>query len=225
MDKVLTAEAIRALGYDVEELAPRIFSVNNFLTKEETDLIYAEVQGYSEESWSVHWRTEMERNCLEKFGRTDLENLVQEGLLEASWEFVDRNRSFDNEDLQKVINARAREIFALAGDHLVLGGFSAILRQYEGSELKAHFDQYSDKLIEYAAILYFHDGYTGGELFFESFDLEFQPKPGSLMIFPGTKDYVHGVRFVGPGPIRYNMPTFVKRRSEEGFMSGWGNFG
>lgn len=224
-DRVLTIEDIQSLGYDVDELVPRVFSVNNFLSPEETDLLFAEVKGYSEESWRVHWREELERNCMQKFGRTDVENLVAEGLLEISPEFVDRNRSFDNDAFKEVLNERCQDIFNLVDSDLQLQGFSAILRQAEGSELKAHYDQYSDKLIEYAAILYIHDDYTDGELFFENFDLEFQPKPGSLILFPGTKDYVHGVRFVGPGPIRYNLPTFVKRSSPDGFMSGWGDFG
>ena len=224
-DRLLTIEDIRSLGYDVDELAPRVFSVNNFLTPEETDLLFAEVKGYSEESWSVHWREELERNCMRKFGRTDIEQLVKEGLLEISPEFVDRNRGFDNELFREKISKRCQDIFDVLNSDLKHGGFSAILRQAEGSELKAHYDQYSDKLIEYAAILYIHDDYTDGELFFENFDLEFKPKPGSLILFPGTKDYVHGVRFVGPGPIRYNLPTFIKKSSPDGFMSGWGDFG
>jgi hypothetical protein len=224
-DRLLTIEDIRSLGYDVDELAPRVFSVNNFLTPEETDLLFAEVKSYSEESWSVHWREELEQNCMRKFGRIDIEQLVKEGLLEISPEFVDRNKAFENVKFREMIDERCQEIFNSLGSDLEHGGFSAFLRQAEGSELKAHYDQYSDKLIEYAAVLYFHDDYTDGELFFENFDLELKPKPGSLIIFPGTKDYVHGVRFVGPGPIRYNIPTFIKRSSPDGFMSGWGDFG
>jgi hypothetical protein len=80
----------------------------------------------------------------------------------------------------------------------------------EGVELKSHTDQHTDPSIRYASILYLNDNYKDGELFFKNLDIELKPKPGSLLIFPGTPQYEHGVRHVGAGPIRYVLVGFVK---------------
>lgn len=223
-EKILTREDIESLGFEVEELRPRIFAVKNFLSQDEINSILSEVSSYSEEHWRHRYIQEMKLACMEKFGRDDLEQLVEEGLLEVTWDFVDRNSEYLNVDLREKLRLRAQQIFDIVGD-IQLNGFYVVHRQYEGTDLRAHFDQYSDKLIEYAAILYINDDYTAGELFFENFELEIRPEPGTLMVFPGTKEYFHGVRNVGPGPVRYNLPTFVKRLDPAGYMSGWANFG
>lgn len=220
----LTAEDIRSFGFNVEEVRPRIFAVTDFLTVEETAAIFSEVDQYSEEHWRHRYLEEMKKSCLEKFGRDDIEALVEEGLLEVTWDFADKNAAFMNEDLAEELRLRAQQFFDVLGG-LELNGFLVVHRQYEGTDLKEHFDQYSDKLIDYAGVLYINKGYTAGELFFPNFDLEIQPEPGTLMIFPGTEEYRHGVRHVGPGPVRYNLPTFIKRRDPDGPMAGWGNFG
>ena len=222
--KQLALEDIRALGFDVDEIYPRIFKVRNFLTSEELAAIVQEVRSYTEDDWRHRYLEEMRRSCLEKFGRDDIEALVEEGLLEVTWNFADKNTEFKNHALANSLRDRSQQIFdAVGGMHV--NGFGVVHRQYEGSELKAHFDQYSDKLIEYAAVLYINDDYTAGELFFTKIGLELRPEPGTLMIFPGTEEYEHGVRVVGAGPLRYNLPTFIKRDDPKGFMSGWAQFG
>lgn len=224
MLKELTGEDIRSLGFDVEEIQPRVFAIHNFLSKEETAAVLAEVQSYSEEHWRHRYLEEMKRSCLEKFGRDDIEELVAEGLLEVTWNFADKNCAYQNEEFAEVMRMRAQQIFDKVGD-LELNGFLVVHRQYEGTDLKEHYDQYSDKLIEYAAILYINDDYTDGELFFKHLGLELRPEPGTLMVFPGTEPFTHGVRITGPGPVRYNLPTFIKRRVPDGSMAGWANFG
>ena len=80
----------------------------------------------------------------------------------------------------------------------------------EGVELKPHTDQDTDPSIRHAAILYLNEEYSKGEIFFSNYNIELKPKPGSLLLFPGTKDYNHGVRHVGPGPVRYVLVGFIK---------------
>ena len=55
-----------------------------------------------------------------------------------------------------------------------------------------------------------NNDYNGGEFIFPEKDFELVPEPGSLLIFPGTKDFEHGVNPVKDGPIRYVMPGFIK---------------
>jgi hypothetical protein len=220
----LSLEDIQSLGFDVEEVRPRIFKIRNFLSIEETAAVLAEAQSYTEEDWRFRYMSEMRRSCLEKFGRDDIEALVEEGLLEVTWNFADKNCGYKNEEFAEVMRLRAQQIFDIIGG-IQLNGFLVVHRLYEGTDLKAHYDQYSDKLIEYAAVLYINDDYTEGELFFPKFGLEIQPEPGTLMVFPGTEEYEHGVKPVGPGPVRYNLPTFVKRLHPDGDMAGWASFG
>jgi hypothetical protein len=222
--KKLELSDIQSLGFDVEEIYPRIFKVKNFLTAAEIQEVLTEAKSYTEEQWRFRYMDEMRRSCLEKFGRDDIEALVEEGLLEVTWNFVDKNTEYKNEELREKFRIRAQEIFDIVGG-VQLNGFLVVHRQYEGADLKAHFDQYSDKLIEYAAVLYINDDYTAGELFFPRLDLQIVPEPGTLMIFPGTEEYEHGVHPVGPGPVRYNLPTFVKRNHPDGDMAGWASFG
>jgi hypothetical protein len=82
----------------------------------------------------------------------------------------------------------------------------------DGVELKAHTDQDTDPSIKYATIIYLNDNYSGGELFFSNKNIEIKPKPGSLVVFPGTNEFNHGVRHVKAGPIRYVLVGFIKVR-------------
>jgi hypothetical protein len=50
-------------------------------------------------------------------------------------------------------------------------------------------------------------------LFFKNLDLKIKPKKGSLLIFPGTSDFHHGVIPVGEGPIRYVLVGFIKEKN------------
>ena len=85
---------IQALGFDVEELRPRVFAVKDFLSPEEADLVFNEINSYSEDHWRHRYISEMKRSCLEKFGRDDIEALAEEGLLEVTWNFVDKNSAY-----------------------------------------------------------------------------------------------------------------------------------
>jgi len=222
--KQLTLEDIQGLGFDVEEILPRVFKIRNFLSKQEVDQVLAEVTSYTEEQWRFRYMQEMKRSCLEKFGRDDIEALVEEGLLEVTWNFADKNCGYHNEEFRETLRLRAQQMFDIVGG-IQLNGFLVVHRLYEGTDLKSHYDQYSDKLIEYAAVLYINDDYTDGELFFPKFDFKLRPEPGTLMVFPGTEEYEHGVHPVGPGPVRYNLPTFIKRQHPDGDMAGWASFG
>lgn len=62
-------------------------------------------------------------------------------------------------------------------------------------------------IVDYGSIMYINDNYEGGEIFFPAYDIEFKPKPGTLVFFPSSTYYVHGVRMVTAG-VRYTSPHF-----------------
>jgi hypothetical protein len=222
---MISLDNIRSLGYDAEELAPRVFCISNFARPDQVRELLEEAAAYTQEEWNYHYLNEMRKNCLAKFGRDDIENLKKEGLIEvtASWE--DKNIIVKNQAVVTDLNDRSKQIFSEVED-LGVTGFYTFQRLYEGTELVAHFDKYSDKLVEYAAVLYLNDDYTEGELFFPKLGLDkIRPTPGDLLVFPGTAEFEHGVHPVGPGPVRYVIPTFIKTRHPDGAMAGWGDFG
>jgi len=79
----------------------------------------------------------------------------------------------------------------------------------DGSELKQHHDQGYDLSLQRAVIIYLNDNYEGGEIYFTQHDVRLKPKAGSLITFPGTDDYLHGVATVQPGETRYVISTFA----------------
>jgi hypothetical protein len=49
---------------------------------------------------------------------------------------------------------------------------------------------------ELAILIYLNDDYEGGELYFPERGLEIKPKANTLIMFPGNKNFVHGVRVI-----------------------------
>jgi hypothetical protein len=224
MSKILELADIAARGYDVEEIYPRVFRIHNFTLSGELEAINAAIASFDEAAWTYMYLEQMRKNAMHKFGRDDLDNLIAEGLLEVTDSWADKNATIRGVSVTEDIHARVVDIFDAVGG-LEVTSFTTIQRMYEGVELKSHYDQYSDKLVEYAAVLYLNDDYAAGELFFPNFGLTLTPAAGDLVIFPGTKHYEHGVHPVGSGPIRYVIPTFIKKLHPDGAMAGWGEFG
>lgn len=70
-------------------------------------------------------------------------------------------------------------------------------------------------IVDYGSILYLNDDYDGGELYFPKYNIHIKPKPGTLVFFPSTNMYAHGVTEVTDG-VRFTSPHFwipVKHRT------------
>lgn len=59
----------------------------------------------------------------------------------------------------------------------------------------------------YGSVLYLNDDYQGGQTFYSNFDVEIQPKAGSLAVHPADILHYHGVREV-KGSTRYTIVVF-----------------
>lgn len=60
----------------------------------------------------------------------------------------------------------------------------------------------------FTSIIYLNDHYEGGELYFPQHNnFEIKPKKGTMLIFSGTIDNMHGIREVTKG-VRYTHVTF-----------------
>ncbi len=58
-----------------------------------------------------------------------------------------------------------------------------------------------------ASLIYINDEYSGGEVYFPNQGIQLKPTPGSLVFFPGDKEYLHGVHQITDG-IRFTSPAF-----------------
>lgn len=60
---------------------------------------------------------------------------------------------------------------------------------------------------DYASVTYLNDEYEGGLIYFPDHNIELKPVPGTMVTFPGTTEYMHGVSKVISG-TRYTMASF-----------------
>lgn len=59
----------------------------------------------------------------------------------------------------------------------------------------------------FGCVLYLNDDYDGGEIYFPNQNIEIKPKPNTLVFFPGTLEFLHGVNPITKG-IRYTLTSF-----------------
>jgi hypothetical protein len=202
---------IKNLGYSYLEVGPGILEVYNVLSDEDIQLAFKIIQSKTQSDWEEDYKNSQVELAYRKYGRKDLDNMISEGLVEYTTSWYDKAIKVSRTAFTKV-NKKIIEIFSY-DNTFYFGGIDTIQRQYEGEQLVEHVDNDADPDVAFAAIAYINDDYEKGELFFSNFGLEVRPKAGSLMIFPGGKEYSHGVRAPGIGPIRYVLPTFIRNYS------------
>ena len=196
-------------GFDVINITDDILLIENFISKEELDTILEIINTTEEKEWFVAYQKSLAEFCLVKFGSDDVDKLVAEGKYEITRGWDDKILNINQYPITSVLQERIQKLVKKADDTLILGGMSTLQRMQEGVELKSHIDQTTDPSVRYATILYINDDYSDGELFFKNLDIKLKPKPGSLLVFPGDPQHEHGVKHVGPGPIRQVVVGFV----------------
>lgn len=197
-------------GFNVNEVIENVLVVENFLSADDLKYLNNIIDSLSEDDWKIEYTQNLAKFCLEKFGRDDVDNLVAEGKFEITSGWEDKNYNLKNDLVAQGIADKLENLVCIADSSLRASGLKTFQRMQEGVELKAHTDQDTDPSIRYATIIYINDNYNGGELFFTNKGIEIKPKSGSLIIFPGTKEFDHGVRHVKAGPLRYVLVGFIK---------------
>lgn len=87
--------------------------------------------------------------------------------------------------------------------------FNQVARYLPGDNLNEHADKVCESWRDLSNVLYYQDDYEGGEFFFSQYGIEFKPKAGTLLYFPGGANYAHGVKTVTSGE-RYTTTIFWK---------------
>jgi hypothetical protein len=59
----------------------------------------------------------------------------------------------------------------------------------------------------FGCVYYLNDDYAGGEIYFPNQKIELKPKPNTLIFFPGTLEFLHGVKPITSG-VRYTLSSF-----------------
>lgn len=90
-------------------------------------------------------------------------------------------------------------------------------KYFEGKAMGPHVDRNDLNLgAHYVVIAYLNDDYSGGEIVFIDQGVKIKPKAGSVLIFPGTKPYVHEILPIQNGRkmlITHHLNTdFMKER-------------
>jgi len=199
-------------NYNVDQPVNQIFIIKNFLHLDEIDELLNFINNVDEQLWHEEYLRNLKPFCMQKFGRDDVENLVKEGLFEITQNWHDKIIMIENRKETDHIFKKIHERLNLLFDDTSIirpSGNNTIQRMQPGVELKSHTDQDTDPSITHASIIYLNDDYVDGELYFVNKNYQIKPNPGTLVIFPGTKEYEHGVKVVGKGPIRYVLPGFI----------------
>jgi hypothetical protein len=202
-------------GYTVHEPISDLFIIEEFLTLDEQKTLIDFINSLTQEDWETEYRENLKSFCLLKFGTDDVAKLVQDGKFEVTENWSDKNFNLiknGNEKIKEICFNLTKKVNSFLPNSIEIKGPGTAQRQYAGVPLKAHYDQYTDPSIQFAAIIYLNDDYIDGELFFPNKNFTIKPPIRSLVIFPGTEDFTHGVNAPGEGPIRYVLPSFISKK-------------
>lgn len=213
--KDLSFDRISDLGYQYEVLEENVVIIKNFFSQSECERLTQYARSRSKEDWEFAYMQGVKDFAKREYGADTPEEVG----IPITHDWYDKvinidGRDFKDEGTENFLN-RVISFFDEESE-LKYASFSIIQRQYEGSALRLHYDQFVDKTVEYAAVAYPNDDYTGGEFYFKEKGLSFRVPKGALLIFPGTEEYWHGVHEVGPGPDRYAMPIFIHNKTWKG---------
>lgn len=206
----ISIENILKNGYEYEQPDPEVFVIKNFLTEDECDYLTNLARSKKQEEWEFEYMEGIRNFVKREYG---LDSIEESGV-PVTEDWYDKVIHIDKDcpDLVDKMGKRAEKLFK--DDHeLKFSSFITLQRQYTGSELRGHYDQFVDKTVEYAAVIYPNDDYTDGKFYFKHKDISLRPPKGSILIFPGSEEYWHGVYAVGEGPDRYAMPAFIHNKS------------
>lgn len=215
----LDKQAFINAGYpQVQELATELWLVEDFVSQEDIIPVFEQLATFKEEDWVGHYMDHLRDKAEREFGTRDIERLHEEGKMDITFDWADKNIMMHDLKIIERINDGINNIISY-DPNLYFTGTGTIQRQYEGSDLKVHVDNHVDPYVAYAAVVYLNDDYLYGEVIFPEQGIELKPKPGSMIMFSATETHPHGVNPPGPGPLRYVFPCFIKQKElPEGFV-------
>lgn len=184
--------------------------VHDFLSSDHLQEIMSFAEKATQDDWEVAYLKNVKDFAMLKFGTDDIEELLASGKYEITKNWADKILEVHHLEGAKAVTKGLRSIFA-GFDNLEVNGGGMLQRQQPGVPLVAHVDNHTDPSLDYAAVVYINDDYVDGEVFFEHKGVKLKPPAGVLLLFPTTEEYLHGVEAPGDGPIRYVIPSFIRK--------------
>jgi hypothetical protein len=200
----VTIETIKAAGFECNKLDPFVYLIKDFITEEECQELLSIAENATQEDWLENYLEGIKDRIEARHGTRDLE----ETKTEVTYDWQDKVIKVTENKTARSLQDRLFPIFNKDAG-LYVRSFGIIQRQYEGAELRGHYDQYVDIRMKWAAVLYINEDYVDGEFYFRDKGIEIKPPRKSLLLFPATEEYWHGVKRVGKGPVRYAVPAFI----------------
>lgn len=207
---ILLPEHIEKLGYKVTVLKDRIYMIHDFVSVEERKEILDYAEAATQDDWEVAYLENVKNFAMLKFGTDDIDALVKSGKYEITKNWSDKIIKVYHLEASKSLKNKLAELFK-DFPNLEINGGGMLQRQQPGVPLTAHVDNHTDPSLDYAVVAYINDTYNDGEIFFEHKGVKLKPPAGALLVFPTTEEYLHGVEAPGEGPIRYVIPSFIRK--------------
>jgi hypothetical protein len=202
-------DKIKSLGFEYDMLDENAILIKNFISEEECDHLYAYAESRTQEDWLGAYLESIKDRTEYNYGDRDIEKHN----VEVTHDWNDKViRIVENSIEQNICNRIEKRLVSVCdteNQELYFRSFGIIQRQYTGAELRGHYDQYVDTRMSYAAVGYINENYNGGEFYFRKDDMVIKPPKGSMLVFPATEEYWHGVKHVTEGPTRYALPAFI----------------
>jgi hypothetical protein len=107
-----------------------------------------------------------------------------------------------HEALESVLGRRVKNV-TMSGHKFPTGSYAK--PHSDSSEIDGTPNAW--QMNKYATILYLNDNYGGGEIYFPQHEIEISPQAGSLLLFEGSHEYLHGVKEITFGN-RYTILAF-----------------
>jgi hypothetical protein len=107
-----------------------------------------------------------------------------------------------HQTVEEILKVRVKNV-TMSGHKYPVGSYAA--PHSDSSELDGTPNSW--QMNKYAAILYLNDDYEGGQIYFPQHNVDISPKAGSLLVFEGSHEYLHGVREITSGD-RFTILAF-----------------
>jgi hypothetical protein len=174
-----------------------IVVIENFLTDEESDTLNNLVRNVEENMWD--WKGDHEFGELSSdFKKKTLFMKSTEDYRNIFMPILDKIRD-------RAINAFFEEFPNQASvftflDTIVRTFDHGLTLHYDGNDLNSR--------VTHGFVIYLNDDFDGGEVYYPTLGISIKPIKNSLVIHPGTIEYLHGVTDVTNG-VRFNLAFFA----------------
>jgi len=120
----------------------------------------------------------------------------------VSVEDMGKIRDKMHQTVEEILKVKVKNV-TMSGHKYPVGSYAA--PHSDSSELDGTPNSW--QMNKYAAILYLNDDYEGGQIYFPQHNVDISPKAGSLLVFEGSHEYLHGVREITSGD-RFTILAF-----------------